>query len=201
MPNAIFLSSYADPALVPHDGLPQVVFLGRSNAGKSSLINSITGVKDLARTSATPGRTRLINVFDIDHLFHLVDLPGYGYAKLRHAEREALSALIKGYIQTSPRLRLAVVIVDCRIGPTDSDRDMVEWLQAMALPFILVANKADKLPSSELAKSVADLKRQYPGVPVVVHSAVTHVGKGELMDTIKTMLKASVTSDRWLRSR
>lgn len=187
-PPAVFLKSYADPQLLPQEGLPQVAFLGRSNAGKSSLINALTGVKDLARTSATPGQTKLVNFFDVGRRYHLVDLPGYGYAQKSKGEREQLSALIQGYLHVSSLLRLAVVIVDSRLGPTDADEEMMEYLNSIGVPFVIVANKIDKLSRSEMTRSVNAIRAQYPQQLVIAHSIVTGAGKGELNDRIHQAL-------------
>jgi GTP-binding protein len=190
-PKTRFLTSYADPSALPAEGLPQVAFLGRSNAGKSSLINSLTGV-DLARVSGTPGRTRLINLFEVDGRYHLVDLPGYGFAAASKMEREKLAELIHGYLGTSELLRLAVVIVDSRLGPTDSDRDMIESLSQSGIPFLLVSNKADKLSRTELSQSMASMRANYPGASVIAHSAVTGAGRGEIAEAIRKILSAAV---------
>ncbi|MCC7522693.1 YihA family ribosome biogenesis GTP-binding protein [Candidatus Uhrbacteria bacterium] len=186
-----FIRSYSDPAMLPKEGLPQVAFLGRSNAGKSSLINSLTDSKNLARVSATPGLTRLINIFDVAGKFHLVDLPGYGYAKMSRIEREGLTALIHDYLSTSKLLQLAVVIVDSRIGPTKDDRELIDSLHQADIPFILVANKVDKLSRTELSQIMSTLQVSVPGVPIVAHSSVTGAGSGELYEEIVRYLSAS----------
>lgn len=185
---ATFIRSYSDPAALPSEGLPQVVFLGRSNSGKSSLINSLTGTKDLARVSATPGLTKLINLFDVDGKFHLVDLPGYGYAKLSRTEREGLVTLMHDYLTTSKLLQLAVVIVDSRIGPTKDDRELIDSLHQADIPFILVANKVDKLSRTELSQVMSTLAVSVPGVVIVAHSSVTGAGRGELYEAINHAL-------------
>lgn len=183
-----FVRSYSDPAMLPKEGLPQVAFLGRSNAGKSSLINSLTDTNDLARVSATPGLTKLINLFDVSGQFHLVDLPGYGFAKMSRSEREGLTALIHDYLSTSALLRLAVVIVDSRIGPTKDDRELIDSLHQAEIPFILIANKVDKLSRTELAQMISTLRVSVPGVPIVAHSSVTKAGSGELYQEILRFL-------------
>ena len=186
-----FIRSYSDPAQLPKEGLPQVAFLGRSNAGKSSLINSLTDTKNLARVSATPGLTRLINIFDVAGKFHLVDLPGYGYAKMSRIEREGLTALIHDYLSTSKLLQLAVVIVDSRIGPTKDDRELIDSLHQADIPFILVANKVDKLSRTELSQIMSTLQVSVPGVPIVAHSSVTGAGSGELYEEIVRYLNTA----------
>lgn len=183
---AQFVKSYSDPSALPKTGLPEIALVGRSNAGKSSLINTLTGVKGLAKTSASPGLTKLINYFDVDGRFHLVDLPGYGFAKASAATRDALQDLILGYLSEAKLLKLVVVIVDSRLGPTDMDEEMLEALRRAELPFLIVATKVDKLSRSELTRSLDDIKSKY-GENVLGFSAVTGVGKGELY---AAMLKA-----------
>jgi len=191
---AEFIKSYADPQLVPKDGLPQIALLGRSNAGKSSLINSITGVAGLAKTSAAPGLTRLVNVFSIDKQYELVDLPGYGYAKASKTERDRLMELISGFLSFAHRLTLVVIILDSRLGATPIDKEVIEQVQQSGLPFILIANKADKPSRNELTQVVQSLKQAYPGVPVFAHSTVTGVGRGEMLDTFLQASKRSLVS-------
>ncbi|MCE9585907.1 ribosome biogenesis GTP-binding protein YihA/YsxC [Candidatus Uhrbacteria bacterium] len=187
--NATFVKSYADPALVPKDGLPQVAMLGRSNAGKSSLINSITGVDGLAKTSAAPGRTRLINVFNIDKQYELVDLPGYGYAKASKNERDRLLDLLSGFLSSAVRLKLVVVILDSRLGATTVDNEVIEQVQRSGLPLLLVANKADKPSRMELRQIIQSIERTYPNVPVVAHSTVSGDGRGLLLDAFTTAIR------------
>lgn len=126
----------------------EVAFVGRSNVGKSSLLNALTHRKQLARVSNTPGRTRLINVFGASDDAWLVDLPGYGYAKAPKEDRVAWRRMIEGYLTRRPTLRMVFVIVDAEVGPTPLDVEMVEWLESKSLPFHVVANKADKVKSS-----------------------------------------------------
>lgn len=180
-----FIKSYSDPAQIPPSGLPQVVFLGRSNAGKSSLINSLTGIKQLARVSSMPGRTRLINVFEVAGLFQLIDVPGYGYAKGSHVERERLLDLISEYLRTSTMLRLAVLIIDSRLGPTESDKEMMEHLTASEIPFVVIANKVDKLSRTQLIRAMSDMQNTHPDVTFIPHSSISGVGRGELLDVIR----------------
>ncbi|MFA6429229.1 MAG: ribosome biogenesis GTP-binding protein YihA/YsxC [Patescibacteria group bacterium] len=185
-----FVRSYADPTILPKEGLNQVAFFSRSNAGKSSLINSLTNKKDLAHTSAKPGRTKLINIFDVAGQFHLVDLPGYGFAKGSKEDRDQLFALIDGYVRTSELLCLAIVIIDCRIGPTEDDLQLIGLLQDLRIPFFIVANKIDKLSRTELEKALAQLRAQFEGITIFPHSAVTSAGRGELYDAIVRAVKS-----------
>jgi GTP-binding protein len=189
--SATFVKSYADPNLVPKDGLPQVVLLGRSNAGKSSLINSITGVPGLAKTSSAPGLTRLINVFSMDKQYELVDLPGYGYAKASKNERERVLDMVSGFLSVATRLKLVVIILDSRLGPTPIDKEVIEQVQRSGLPFLLVANKADKPSRMELRQIVQELERAYPNIPVLVHSTVSGDGRGLLLDAFSRAIKVA----------
>lgn len=193
--NATFIKSYADPELVPKDGLPQVALLGRSNAGKSSLINSITGVAGLAKTSAAPGLTKLINVFEIDKQYELVDLPGYGYAKASKNERERLLDLLSGFLSVAERLKLVVVILDSRLGATPIDKEVIEQVERSGLPLLLVANKSDKPSRMELRQIVQTLEREYPGVTVIAHSTVSGDGRGLLLDAFSRASKIASSSN------
>ncbi len=130
---------------LPRDGRPQVCFAGRSNVGKSSLINALTGRKGLARTSKTPGRTREIHFFLADDRAYLVDLPGYGYAKVSQEERRRWGRLIEGYLEHADMLRLVVVILDIRRDPNEDDWDLIGWLRMRAIPFVVVLAKSDKV--------------------------------------------------------
>lgn len=189
MKNATFVKSYADPNLVPKDGLPQVALLGRSNAGKSSLINSITGVPGLAKTSAAPGLTKLINIFSMDKQYELVDLPGYGYAKASKSERDRLMEMLSGFLSVADRLKLVVIILDSRLGATPIDKEVIEQVQRAGLPLLLVANKADKPSRMELKQVMQVLERDFPGASIVAHSAVSGIGRGELFGYLHQITK------------
>lgn len=191
---AEFIKSYSDPQLVPKDGLPQIALLGRSNAGKSSLINSLTGVAGLAKTSSAPGLTRLVNIFSVDKQYELVDLPGYGYAKASKTERDRLMDLISGFLSYAQRLTLVVVILDSRLGATPIDKEVIEQVQQSGLPFILVANKADKPSRNELTQVMQTLKQTYPDSSIFAHSTITGAGRGELLDAFLQASKRPLTS-------
>ena len=153
----------------PADPRPQVAFSGRSNVGKSSLINTLLGRKSLARVSGSPGKTITINFYDVDKKLYFVDLPGYGFAKRSEAERRRFSTLTDGYFVTNPnrdRLCLVIQLVDIRIGPTDDDRMMIDFLQSTGTPFLIVASKADKLSKTAAAQSLSSIAAEYPGVPL-----------------------------------
>src|SRR5215467_8709615 len=147
---ATFVKSATSPEHYPRDGRAEIAFIGRSNVGKSSLINSLLGTKGLARTSSTPGRTQLINFFLINGAFYFVDLPGYGYARVPSEIKREWGPMIEKYLASRPNLVLSIVITDSRHEPSKLDLLMKEWLMQRGLPFVIVATKADKLSSNQL---------------------------------------------------
>ena len=174
------------PRQFPTDPMVQIAFSGRSNVGKSSLINSLLGRKSLARVSSSPGKTITINFYDVDKKLFLVDLPGYGFAKRRPEEKAQWSALTDGYFTKNPKLdllRLVVQLVDSRIGPTADDEMMLQFLREAELPFVIVATKSDKLNATERKKS-EDLLRSHPDIPadtpIFFCSALKGEGKNDL---------------------
>ena len=170
----------------PTDPIPQIAFSGRSNVGKSSLINSLLGRKSLARVSSAPGKTITINFYDVDKQLFLVDLPGYGFAKRAPADKEKWSTLTDGYFTQNPnldRLCLVVQLIDSRVGPTKDDEMMLNYLREAELPFIVVATKSDKLNATERKKS-AELLHSHPDIPadtpIIFYSALKGEGKIDL---------------------
>lgn len=170
----------------PTDPVPQVAFSGRSNVGKSSLINSLLGRKSLARVSSAPGKTITINFYDVDKQLFLVDLPGYGFAKRKPEDKEQWSALTDGYFTQNPnldRLALVVQLIDSRVGPTADDEMMLSYLREADLPFVVVATKCDKLNATERKKS-AELLQSHPDIPadtpIIFYSALKGEGKADL---------------------
>ncbi len=145
-----FVKSVADSSQKIQDGLPQIAFVGRSNVGKSSLLNNLTNRTKLARTSNTPGRTRLINYFLINEAFYFVDLPGYGFAKASKQEVYSWQSLIEPYLIDNPLLKCVCVLMDIRHEPTGQDKEMVEFLNYYRIPYIIIATKADKLGKSQI---------------------------------------------------
>ena len=150
--------------------------MGRSNVGKSSLINSLLGVKGLARTSSTPGRTQLINFFLINEAFYFVDLPGYGYARVPTEIKQEWGPMIEKYLATRKNLVLSIIIADSRHNPSKLDLMMKEWLEARQQPFIIVATKADKLSSNQLTKQMKQMDAQLGKGKVIPYSAITRRG-------------------------
>jgi GTP-binding protein len=177
----------------PDSTLPEVAFAGRSNVGKSSLINRLVNRRKLARVSNTPGRTREINFFRVNDQFVLADLPGYGYAKISKEMRAAWKPLIEEYLRGSPRLRGIVQLLDARHDPTRDDLQMLEFLAALEVPTIVVATKTDKLPRARVAERVRELA-QVAGVneeQVIPFSATTGAGRAELAEAIVALVTES----------
>ena len=184
---AEFVRSAAKAADFPRDGLPQVVFAGRSNVGKSSVINKILLRKNLARVGAAPGKTTHINYFLIDEKLYLVDLPGYGYAKVSQAEKERWGRLIESWFADNALMTLGIMVVDARHKPTADDCTMGEWFKQSGKPFLVVANKLDKLRKSEIEPNLARI-RETLGLPddvkVITFSAEKGEGRQELLGEI-----------------
>jgi GTP-binding protein len=178
------------PAQFPKDPLPQIAFSGRSNVGKSSLINTLVERRAFARVSSAPGKTITVNFFDVDGKLMLVDLPGYGYAKRSQKELLAFSRVTDGYFTANhaiDRLKLVLQLVDARTGPSDDDLSMIQFLVDSGLPFLIVATKADKLSKTALARSIEEMKTTYFSeidVTIVPFSAETKQGKDVLWSEI-----------------
>ena len=194
--SAEFIKSAFAEAQWPAGGVPEVAFLGRSNVGKSSLINSLLGVKGLARTSSTPGRTQALNFFLINGRFRFVDLPGYGYARVPEAIRRSWGEIVTGYLAKRRELVLSIHIVDSRHDPTKLDVQLHEWLVAHAQPHLIVATKADKLTQSELRKLVGRVAKAMsasdaPAREVVAYSAQTGLGRDRVWRAIAAALTVS----------
>lgn len=143
----------------PQTDLPHIVISGKSNVGKSSLINAICNNKNLARTSSSPGKTRQVIFYLIDQLFYLVDLPGYGYAKASYAEQEKFSDLTNQYLNSEPNINLIVQLIDIRHKPSKDDLKMIEWISFSGIPYIVVLTKADKLKRSKLKPQIETIRR------------------------------------------
>ena len=170
------------------DGRPELAFLGRSNVGKSSLINSLLLRKGLARTSNTPGRTQSINFFLINDRFYFTDLPGYGYAKVSKTMRSDWGKMAEEYLSERAELALCVQLIDSRHEPTKLDVQLNEWLVHYDKPHIVVATKSDKLSANELRRSVAAAAKVLPGARIQAYSAQTGKGRDELWSEINGAL-------------
>ena len=184
---AEFVTSIADLSRLPKDGLPQIAFSGKSNVGKSSVINRILNRKNFARVGETPGKTVHINFFRIDEKAYFVDLPGYGYAKVPQAEKERWSRLMESYFSVPERIALGILIVDARHKPTQNDVTMAEYFKSAGRPFLVVANKLDKLKKSELEPNMAQI-RAVLGLSdetvLIPFSAEKGTGRDELVSRI-----------------
>jgi GTP-binding protein len=189
---ARFMLSASDLMHFPTPTVPEIAFLGRSNVGKSSVINSLVGTK-LARTSNTPGRTRSINFYEVrkagqptpEVLF--ADLPGYGYAKVSREISEDWARFVDPYLHQRSTLALCLALVDSNIPPQESDKQLVEFLAAKGRPHLLVATKCDRLSGNKLTQAIQTLKEAYSGSPVVAFSAKTGAGKDELWRQIRSI--------------
>lgn len=158
--NEPFLERMAvDEKSYPKDGLKEIVLVGRSNVGKSSFINALTNRKKLAYTSSSPGKTRTINFYNIDNMFRIVDLPGYGYAKISMSEREKWKKIIEEYLVKSQNIALICQIIDVRHEPTKLDLMMYDYIQSTGTDYLIIANKLDKLKSSQILKQISIIKK------------------------------------------
>ena len=183
--SAEFIKSVFEEAEWPRDEKPEIAFLGRSNVGKSSLINSLLGVRGLARTSSTPGRTQSLNFFLINNRFRFVDLPGYGYARVPKSIRATWGEMATNYLANRGQLMLSIQIVDARHEPTTLDLQLNEWLAAHAKPRIVVATKSDKLSNNELRKNFERVKRSLDAERIIAYSATTGRGREEVWRAIE----------------
>ncbi|MCF2677172.1 ribosome biogenesis GTP-binding protein YihA/YsxC [Pseudoflavonifractor sp. P01025] len=184
---AEFILSAVAPKFFLRDGLPQVAFSGRSNVGKSSVINRLLNRKNFARVGAAPGKTTQINYFKIDNAFYLVDLPGYGYAKVSKAERDRWGKLMESYFADPELMTLGVMIVDSRHKPTADDCTMAQWYREAGCPFVVVANKLDKLKKSQVEPNLQVIRETLElgeGDVVIPFSAEKGTGRQELVSAI-----------------
>ena len=193
--SAEFIKSSTEISQFPSKKLPEFGFIGRSNVGKSSLINMLLGKKNLAKTSQSPGRTRTINHFEINKEWYMVDLPGYGYAKFSKKERQKIMKFIKSYITESNELLNLFVLLDARIKPQQSDLKFMEWLGINQIPFAMVFTKIDKLSSSELSRNMANYRdemlKTWEFLPKTFKtSAITKQGREELLNYIQEILES-----------
>jgi GTP-binding protein len=183
-----FLKSSFQARDWPSGELPEIAFMGRSNVGKSSLINSLLAVRGLARTSSTPGRTQSLNFFLINKRFRFVDLPGFGYARVPKAIQASWGEMVSSYLAKREQLVLSIQIVDSRHEPTKLDLQLHEWLEHSAKPRLIVATKSDKLSNNELKESLGRVKRVFSKDRVVTYSAKTGRGGSEVWRAIEGAL-------------
>ncbi|HUJ95833.1 MAG TPA: ribosome biogenesis GTP-binding protein YihA/YsxC [Terriglobales bacterium] len=195
-----FLLSATDPSHFPVPLFPEVAFLGRSNVGKSSVINSLLGAK-IARTSSTPGRTRSINFFEVrwpgkpqpELIF--TDLPGYGYARVAREVNARWPDFIEPYLRERPTLALCLALVDANVPPQPADKQMVNFLAASGRQFLLVATKSDRLSGNQLQKSLRTLAEEFPQAPLIAYSARTGSGRDELWRAIRSAVNSGAEQE------
>ncbi|MBQ6122606.1 MAG: YihA family ribosome biogenesis GTP-binding protein [Clostridia bacterium] len=192
-----FVKSMSAFAAFPGQGLPEIAMVGKSNVGKSSLINNMTGNSKLARTSSEPGKTRLVNLYLINEAFFLVDLPGYGFAKAPKQEKQKWADMIEGYLRRSEHLKRVFQLVDVRHAPTEDDQLMVEYLRHYDIPFTVVATKADKLSKAQRGRSIPVICRTLGVQPweVMVHSSKDGTGKDKLLELIEAEIAPPVDNE------
>lgn len=190
---AVFEASYGTFSQLPPSNMPEVAFAGRSNVGKSSLLNKLTNRKSLARVSSSPGKTTTINFFGVENI-KLVDLPGYGYAKVSRAEKLRWSELMEGYFSSNRNIRLVIQLIDMRHPPTENDLSMLSFLVQTGYPFMIVLTKSDKLNKSEREKRLSLIYKELAEagisdkIKVIPFSAI----KGEGVEEIKNIIEKSV---------
>ncbi len=183
---AEFEKAYGFDRQLPESREPEIVFAGRSNVGKSSLLNKLFNRKQLARVSSVPGKTITVNFYNVDDI-KFVDLPGYGYAKISKQELKRFSSLMEGYFRSERNIRLVIQLTDMRHPATKDDIGMIEFLKAMSIPFIIVMTKADKLKKKLYEQRLAEMREQlsFAGVPIIPFSSVTGLGINAIKNYIE----------------
>ena len=194
--SAVFVISNTDFRRCPESELPEFAFIGRSNVGKSSLINMLTSKKDLAKTSSKPGKTLLINHFLINQNFHIVDLPGYGFAKVSKTQRDKLRKIIESYILLRPQLTNLFVLIDSRLEPQKIDLEFMEWLGENSVPFSIVFTKSDKQSNQKLTENIENyhkilLETWETLPPIFITSSEKKTGKEEVLEYMEEILKSN----------
>lgn len=189
--NARYELTAVRPDQYPVNDIPEATFVGRSNVGKSSLINSLLNRKKLARIAATPGKTREINFYNIDDMLYFVDLPGYGFAKVSKSIKSTWGDVIETYLKTREQLKLVIMLVDIRHSPSSDDVLMHEWLQSTGIKYLIVSTKLDKIPRSKVKERLADIRGKLKlkeDIKIIPFSSETKQGRDELWDEIKLHL-------------
>lgn len=189
--NAKYELTAVKPEQYPGGDLPEVAFVGRSNVGKSSMINTLLNRKNLARVGATPGKTRQINFYNIDEKLYFVDLPGYGYASVSKTERKSWGEVIDTYLASRTQLKLIIMLIDIRHTPSEDDRTMFQWLEDVNIPYLLAATKTDKLSRSQVAARLGDIRSTFEGgegIKLIPFSSEKKQGMEELWKEIDAAL-------------
>lgn len=197
---AVFLKSATLLSQLPEGNKPHIAIVGRSNVGKSTLVNQLTKQTALARVSAKPGHTQAMNVYEVDKRYYLIDLPGFGYAKTSKVQRVDFQDMIADYLRETEQLKLVVLIIDASIPPTVLDQEIFAFLETMQLPIVVVLNKIDKLSKNELAKVSPTMTPIFPNVTFVQHSSVLGKGRGELNEAIEQALRRVTSAEPSLTS-
>lgn len=190
--SAVYKTSVVNVKKILDDGVPEFAFVGRSNVGKSSLINNLVNSKGLAKASSTPGKTKMINYFDINNSFRFVDLPGYGYAKVGKGQLDVWSGLLGEYLVASNSLLTIFVLLDIRHEPSVQDKQMIQFLIYHGLPFMIVATKADKIAKSKLKQHTVMIAKSL-GIReemIIVSSSETFLGKDKILNYIEMKLES-----------
>ena len=188
--SAKFITSLAELRDFLGRGMPEIAIVGKSNVGKSSLINKLANNGKLARTSSEPGKTRLINLYELNHQLMLVDLPGYGFAKVSHDEKKRWAGMIEGYLSRSENIKLALQLVDMRHKPSDDDVDMINYLRHFGIPVITVCTNADKLSRAERGRQAPVICRRLVVQPwdLIPFSSVDGTGRDQLLARLEALL-------------
>ncbi len=189
--NARFEKGAVKPEHYPDNDIPEITFVGRSNVGKSSLINALLNRKGLARIASKPGKTREINFYNIDDVVYFVDLPGYGYAKVSKDIKSSWGGSIEVYLNKSKKLKLVVMLVDIRHSPSEEDKIMSKWLSNSSLPYIVVATKKDKIPRAKLKERLSDISSSLElgkDTLLIPFSSENKDGREEVMNYINSLL-------------
>jgi GTP-binding protein len=186
--SARFVKSATQPDDFPRDQKPEIAFCGRSNVGKSSLLNALTNSRGLAKTSSSPGRTQLINFFLVNERIYFVDLPGYGFAKVPQAVRQNWGQMIENYLVERKQLKLAVLLVDSRRPPADSDVTMKRWLDHQQIPSAIILTKADKISRNQLKQALQASAEKLNTKEITAFSAVTALGKEEILKRVEAAI-------------
>jgi GTP-binding protein len=193
---AAFISSFADVKKCPPPEKPEFAFIGRSNVGKSSLINMLTNSKKLAKTSVTPGKTQTINHFLINEGWYLVDLPGYGYASVSRSTRQGFGKMIEDYVLKRENLSCLFILIDSRLEPQKIDLSFIGWVGDKGVPMVIIFTKADKLSKGELQKNINQFKKRLQEdwdelPPMIISSSKTKSGKEEVLACIEDAIKVA----------